>query len=328
MGKYGTNLEGFGAFEGGVNADKGAPLVSTSSDGETALLFGPAALREIQAGVANGDFAIPPDDGDATITAENPLPYWTFTDTSSAGAITCALARDTSSASSNVLRWTVAANTTTGKSASISRYIAVPSSRDKAYAFWPEVFVRTELASRVADRQLTMTLQFFTSDLTSASTAITRSFTFATLNADAAVFLNADTPARLIVPGNASFAKLTIAIETTGTNVSAVSLDMCEIKLLPAPPILLLGDRAGVNGPSAIWQNSAELYLTASIPTGDAGGQLTTLNPYMKVTATTVDLSAPTVTVENGYCATPLTFLVDTVPVVRPSARSASTFGT
>jgi hypothetical protein len=33
MGKYGTNLEGFGAFEGGVNADKGAPLVSTSSDG-------------------------------------------------------------------------------------------------------------------------------------------------------------------------------------------------------------------------------------------------------------------------------------------------------
>ena len=89
MGKYGTNLEGFGAFEGGVNADKGAPLVSTSSDGETALLFGPAALREIQAGVANGDFAIPPDAAGDTITAENPLPYWTFTDVNSAGAITC-----------------------------------------------------------------------------------------------------------------------------------------------------------------------------------------------------------------------------------------------
>ena len=101
MGKYGTNLEGFGAFEGGVNADKGAPLVSTSSDGETSLLFGPAALREIQAGVANGDFAIPPDDASATITDENPLPYWTFTDTSSSGAITCAIVNDATSASTN-----------------------------------------------------------------------------------------------------------------------------------------------------------------------------------------------------------------------------------
>jgi hypothetical protein len=100
VGKYGTNLEGFGAFEGGVNADKGAPLVSTNSDGETSLLFGPAALREIQAGCANGDFAIPPDEADATITDENPLPYWTFTDVNSAGAITCAVVTDASAAGS------------------------------------------------------------------------------------------------------------------------------------------------------------------------------------------------------------------------------------
>ena len=56
MGKYGTNLEGFAGFEGGVNNDKGANLVATNTDGETSLLFGSAALREIQALVANGDF--------------------------------------------------------------------------------------------------------------------------------------------------------------------------------------------------------------------------------------------------------------------------------
>ena len=121
MGKYGTNLEGFGAFEGGVNADKGAPLVSTSSDGETALLFGPAALREIQAGVANGDFAIPPDAAGDTITAENPLPYWTFTDVNSAGAITAAIVADAGAGSGNVLRFTVASGTTTRKSVTLAR---------------------------------------------------------------------------------------------------------------------------------------------------------------------------------------------------------------
>ena len=297
MGKYGTNLEGFGAFEGGVNADKGAPLVSTSSDGETSLLFGPAALREIQAGVANGDFAIPPDDASATITDENPLPYWTFTDTSSSGAITCAIVNDATSASTNALRWTVAAGTTTGKSASLSRYIAVPGTRDKSYAFWPEVYVRA--GTLTSNRQVTMTLQYFSSDLTSVSTAITHSFVFSALNADTLVFEEADTPARLVVPSNASLAKLTISVDTTGTNASEVSIDMYEVKLLPAPPILLLADRAGLNSPSAIWQNAAELYITASVPTDDNGGLLDTLNPYMKVTATTVDLRAPTVTVDG-----------------------------
>ena len=33
MGNYGTNLEGFGGFEGDVNADNGATLVSTNSEG-------------------------------------------------------------------------------------------------------------------------------------------------------------------------------------------------------------------------------------------------------------------------------------------------------
>ena len=125
MGKYGTDLEGFGAFEGGVNSDKGAPLVSTNSAGETALLFGPAALREIQAGVANGDFAIPPDAAGDTITEENPLPYWTFTDVNSAGAITCAVVADAAAGSGNVLRFSIAASTTSGKSATISRYVPV-----------------------------------------------------------------------------------------------------------------------------------------------------------------------------------------------------------
>ena len=77
--RYGSDLTGLGGFEGGNTSQNGAALVSTSSDGETALLFGSAALREIQAGIANGDLAISPDDSTGTITEENPLPYFTTT---------------------------------------------------------------------------------------------------------------------------------------------------------------------------------------------------------------------------------------------------------
>jgi hypothetical protein len=298
VGKYGTNLEGFGGFEGGVNADKGAPLVSTSSDGETALLFGPAALREIQAGVANGDFAIPPDEATATITSENPLPYWTFTDDSSAGAITCAIVADTGSASSNVLRWTVAAGTTTGKTASISRYISVPATRDKAYAFWPEIYVKNDVASRVAQRQVTIRLEYFTADFTSVSTAITHSYTFSTFTAQALVFENGDGASKLIAPATAAFGKFTIQVTTTGTTATAVSLDVCEVKFLPAPPILLAADREGVRPPAAIWKNTA-LYLSATVPTTESGGLLATTNPYVSVGLTSITHKAPTVIVDG-----------------------------
>jgi hypothetical protein len=133
VGKYGTNLEGFGAFEGGVNADKGAPLVSTSSDGETALLFGPAALREIQAGVANGDFAIPPDAAGDTITEENQLPYWTWTP---AALITAAIITDATAGSTNVFQVSCAAGSSL-QTAYLTRFIAVATSGDRGKTYVP-----------------------------------------------------------------------------------------------------------------------------------------------------------------------------------------------
>ena len=61
MGSVGSDQSSLGGSTGGVVDANGSLLLSTDTTGETSLLFGPAALREIQAGVANGDFAIPPD---------------------------------------------------------------------------------------------------------------------------------------------------------------------------------------------------------------------------------------------------------------------------
>jgi hypothetical protein len=294
MGKYGTNLEGFGAFEGGVNADKGAPLVSTSSDGETSLLFGPAALREIQAGVANGDFAIPPDAAGDTITAENPLPYWTFTDVNSAGAITCKI-ENANSASSNMLTWTVAANTPTGKTATISRYVPVPSSRDTSYGSWLELYAA--LGSAHTDRKVIMTLQFYMSDFTAVGTAITRTFSFADFSAArTAVFLYGDNSDRLMINYLATFAKISFSIETTGTNVAQSQISFFEVKTLLSQPMLLLTPRSsGSGGPASIWKDADALYISADIPTtASAIGALSTTRPYIKLDGTEITNSSAT----------------------------------
>jgi len=273
MGKYGTNLEGFGAFEGGVNADKGAPLVSTSSDGETALLFGPAALREIQAGVANGDFAIPPDAAGDTITQENPLPYWTFTD-SSAGEITCAIVADASAGSGNILRWSVAANTTTGKSAVLSRFIPVTASRDQAYSYMPELSLGS--ATSTSLRSVVLTMQFFKQDQTTTTgTALSETRTFSTLTLTPITLFPTTNQVRFNTPSDAAFLKISIEVSTTGTFASVASVDMYEVRANVGQPILQLADRVSpaTEQPASIWKQSGFLLFKrnslASLSSGE-----------------------------------------------------------
>ena len=260
MGKYGTNLEGFGAFEGGVNADKGAPLVSTSSDGETSLLFGPAALREIQAGVANGDFAIPPDEADATITDENPLPYWTFTDVNSAGAITCAIAEDTSSGSTNVLRWTINSGTLTGKSAQISRYIPIASSRDRAVTIAADAYVSEGIGTNA---QFQLSYSYVKQDLTTTGTGATGT------GRSIAGSIGASTTT---APSDAAYVYLIITVKTTGTT-AALTGDLAEVKLRSFFSAFFITDNSdsATYAPAVFEQGGGNLIIGANGGTGNTG---------------------------------------------------------
>jgi len=247
VGKYGTNLEGFGAFEGGVNADKGAPLVSTSSDGETALLFGPAALREIQAGVANGDFAIPPDDASATITADNPLPYWTFTDVSSAGAITCAIVNDAAAASTNVLRFTVASGTLISKVATLTRYIPVASSASRSFSFYAEATLQNGTNSTQSVVRLEGA--WYKSDaVTTTGTGFdSGSYTFdqfLSVKGITAPDLYIGTPyVTATAPSDAAYLKITIRITTAATQSADRTIDLTEVRVTNGLPEVLFTDR-------------------------------------------------------------------------------------
>ena len=277
MGKYGTNLEGFGAFEGGVNADKGAPLVSTSSDGEKALLFGPAALREIQAGVANGDFAIPPDAAGDTITEENPLPYWTFTDVNSAGAITAAIVASASAGSGNILRWSVAASTLTGKSATLTRFVAVGASQNRAFAYIPEL--NTFGATATTAISLTLTYQYYKQDYTTTGSSGTATATFTTLGTGINWF-NPPLATTNAAPSDAAFIYIEIKVSTTGTTPASIStVDITEARVIRGDQTSLFAEYTtpGTYSPTRVRQVNGVLNIEPDGGTGNVtlGGDLT-----------------------------------------------------
>ena len=258
MGKYGTNLEGFGAFEGGVNADKGAPLVSTSSDGQTALLFGPAALREIQAGVANGDFAIPPDAAGDTITEENPLPYWTWTP---ATGITAAIVTDSGSGSGNILRVTVATGTYASDTFGVlSRIVPVATSRARDSVYVPLLSLKSASASQPTFK---CTYQYLTQDGTNTGTAMSRvetavPATIGTVSPDS--LANAHTPA------DAAYLKISISVGVLAGSVAvARTADLCEVRVVSGNPFIYLANRLDPTTAPAVLEVSSG-GLESSLP--------------------------------------------------------------
>lgn len=242
MGVYGTNLEGFGAFEGGVNADKGAPLVSTSSDGETALLFGPAALREIQAGVANGDFAIPPDAAGDTITEENPLPYWTWTPTAK---ITAAIITDATAGSGNVFQVSCAA-ASTGETASLTRFISVAASADRARTYVPLFRLGATTGSAPT---VTVRCRYFRQDQTTAVGT-----EFSKQEVASAITLIPDDLPNATVPSDAAYLKITI--QFTGKTLAGTAI-LQEVRVISGDSyIFLTEDTPTSSGPGRIRMQS------------------------------------------------------------------------
>ena len=181
MGKYGTNLEGFGAFEGGVNADNGATLVSTTSDGEKSTLLGPAALGEIFYGaVANGNFEVLPPDPSSVISEENPLPYFTITDTSS-GRISATSVPSSFAVGQSLLRFTMT-SALANDTLLLSRYVPVPTS--EARSFGAQFRIAVVAATSSADYSIRVTCQYVLADqATTTGTAGTGDFLGSTVAA-------------------------------------------------------------------------------------------------------------------------------------------------
>ena len=236
--RYGTDLNGLGGFEGGVTSENGAALVSTSSDGETALLFGPAALREIQAGVANGDFAISPDDSTGTITTENPLPYWTWTP---AALITAAIITDVTAGSTKVFKVSCAAASNL-QTAYLTRFIPVASSGDRGKTYVPLFRFG---AGTGASAVINVRCRYYQQDQT---TAVGTEYNNATTNGTATII-----PQDLqfaTIPSDAAFLKITI--EFKGTVLANTSI-LQEVRVISGDSYIFLTETTpSASGPGQI----------------------------------------------------------------------------
>ena len=260
--KYGTNISGLTAFEGDVSTDSGAPLIDTDSDGESALLFGPAAVREILAGIANGDFALPPDDADSNLSDENPLPYWTFTDNSS-GGITAAVVADASNGSGNVLRFTV--NTTNGNNAQLTRYVPIPGSRNREFVFNPE-FTAVN-ATSTADAYVKISFQYYKEDQTTTTgTGDSATATFTDISSVKTVAIGTANATRLAAPADAGWMLVTLEIGATGT-VSAKTVDIAELRLVTGSSDLYIAENTapGTYGAARLRQTNGVLSITPAL---------------------------------------------------------------
>ena len=233
MGKYGTNLEGFGAFEGGVNADNGATLVATNSDGEKSLLLGPAVLGEIFYGaVANGNFEVLPNNPSAAISEENPLPYFTMTDTSS-GRIVATSEPSSLAVGQSLLRFTMT-SALAGDTLLFTRYVPVPTS--EARSFGSQFRIAVTAATSSANYAVRVSAQYVLADqVTTTGTIGTGDFTgtivagFIATYGSFGVELSRNPNNNGSAPADAAYLLITFGIVVTAT-VSA-TVDTSEARI-------------------------------------------------------------------------------------------------
>jgi len=263
--KFGSNDTQLATTGGAVTADNGSTLISGDSQTESALLFGPASLREIQSGVANGDFAIMPNDPYGNITADNALPYWSVATTGS--TCSAAIVADASQASGNALRVTVGAGS--GGSITLTRYIPLPGTRAQTFSAQPIITLGG--ASNNIDAEFYASGQQYDSTLTSISgTIVTLNVyqfnsytgTVKALLPDAENF--AATWKNASVAANASFYKISLTFQNSGTTAANRTIDVYDIRLLLGSSDLTIAETTapGTYGPAWIRQSNGSLIIT------------------------------------------------------------------
>jgi len=265
--KFGSDQSQLATLGGGVISENGAVLLSGEATGESALLFGPASLREIQAGVANSDFAIPPVDAAGNITTDNPLPYWTVTTTGT--GVTAAIVSDASQASGNALRVTVA--TSASGSLTLTRYIPIPGSRGRTFSLHPLITLGG--ATNCSDAELYITGQQFDSTLTSISgTQVVQStYQFNSYTGTETALLP-DTDQQTVwndtpIASNAAFYKITIVVQNAGSPAGNRTVDFYDIRLIMGSSDIMVTDGTAPDtyGPAWISADNGVLALQAYV---------------------------------------------------------------
>ena len=256
--KLGSDQSQLATLGGGVISSDGAPLLSGESDGSQSVMFGPAALRELQSTIANGDWAITPQDAFAEITTDNPLPYW---DVSSGGVITVKIVgpgvHSFNTGTGNCLYFTVPPSTPLDATKSVYRMVPIASSQGRAFSYYPEAY------GSASDANVTMniTTTYYTQDLTSISGGPTAVYTSSGYYRPSAASIN------MAPPTNAAFMLVSINVTVNaagGSGLLTVIKQLTEVRIVRGDEVLMVSEQTtpGTYAPSLIEQKDGVLTIT------------------------------------------------------------------
>ena len=277
--KLGSDQSQLAGLGGGVVSDQGSTLISGNTDGESSLLLGPATLREIQAGVANGNWAIPPADPTANISDTNPIPYWTWTP-DSGGLITAKFVESSTTAGGNVVRFTIPNGTALGTTATLTRFIPIPGSAARSFAYSVEATAVAASGTASTTAKIKLGVQFYQADqktttgtlyeggLKNFTDALSAPFTFnapdwRTVPTGGTNFLYTT------APSDAAYAQIIVtayvAVGTVPTDPKTI--DIADVRLIVGVSNVMIPDETAPQtyGPAAIWQDSGTFYVQRNL---------------------------------------------------------------
>ncbi len=161
-----------------------------------------------------------------------------------------------------MLRWTINTGTLTGKSAQISRYIPIATSRDRALTIVPDAYVSEALGTNARFR---LTYSYVKQDLTTTGTGATGTRT----TVGSLVPASGTTQT---APSDAAYVYLVITAETTGTT-AALTGDLAEVKLRSFFSAFFITDNSdsATYKAAAFEQGGGNLIIGANGGTGNTG---------------------------------------------------------
>jgi hypothetical protein len=281
MARTGTDYVGTGAYDGNINADNGAVLISRDSAESISSIAGPALNQEIIAGVANGNFQIPPNDDTLAIAADNILPYFSVSDSSS-GRIAATIVDSAASPGSNRLRYTITSGVNTD-SLYLERIIPVATSEARSFNY--QIHAAVASATSSANYTFSIVTQYLTADgTTTTGTSNTASATGASLATSISTLgfgyeLFVDANGGAPAPADAVYLRSRFTVTCTGS-VSNATLELAEVRADRGFQEVMLSDQSKPDtyGYSSIAMNNGALFMEPNAVGADRANPTFTLD--------------------------------------------------
>lgn len=247
----------------------GGSLLLGSGTSSTTSGFGPAIRRFITSGVYNGDFSLLPPYADSTIVQTwNPLPYWTFVQ-SSGTAITATSVADGTSGSGRVIRFDMTTGAA-GDDAYLEQYIPVNGTRNRQYAYYGQATFLT--GSTVSAAVMYLYVDYLDSSRSPISgTGGTMNRTTTAIGANTLVTLSVPGGALAAVPTNAAFMRFRVGYKRDAAATSTVeTVTLTEAALITGASTVLVQEALlpstipSTRGPLEITQTGGNAALVAN----------------------------------------------------------------